>query len=165
MKLAATLLALLMGWGNLACSMGSAPPMSVGAACAEGDLKVEIAVGHSLLSGDQDTDGERCGGVAEALEEYRREYERRFGRQQLAGIPIRIHEVDDLRSIGVEGRFPVSGHTYDDAIDLARDALEAFPHELNHVRTGAGHDGWCIDYEPWSEEVLGINQRGYLGCR
>jgi len=65
----------------------------------------------------------------------------------------------------VDEPFAVSGHTYENAIDLARTALETFPHELNHLRSGRGHDGWCADFEPWSEAVLGISQRSYLGCR
>ena len=138
--------------------------MVLGAICSRGDLRVEIEDGYSSLGDDPHQRARRCSVLAEALGKYREEYEARFGRQDLGEIPIRIRAADDLRSVGVKGQFAVSGHTYVDAIDLGRDALEAFPHELNHVRTGLSHDGWCVDYEPWSESVLGINQRGYLGC-
>ncbi len=139
--------------------------MSVATTCARGDLSIEIEDGHSLLTGDPSVDGRECMALAAALRHYREEYELRFGRVNLTNVTIRLRAADDLRTTGVESQFTVSGHTYGDAIDLAGAGLEAFPHELNHLRTGLGHDGWCLDYEPWSEEVLGINQRGYLGCQ
>lgn len=37
-------------------------------------------------------------------------------------------------------------------------------HELNQVRVGPGHEGWCREFEPWSEAVLGVDERAYLGC-
>ena len=73
---------------------------------------------------------------------------------------MRVRAKDELTHTGPG----VVGSTSADAIDLGVDHIGAFPHELNHVRTGSGHAGWCIDFEPWSEEVLGINARTYLGC-
>ena len=57
-----------------------------------------------------------------------------------------------------------TGRTYADAIDLARFDWAELPHELNHVRVGPGHEGWCLDFEPWSEAVLGIDEGAHLGC-
>lgn len=125
---------------------------------------MEIEDGHPVLDDDPHHRARGCAAVAGALVQIREEYEARFGHQDLASIPVRVRAVDDLRTVGVEGRYAVSGHAYADAIDLGQSAIEAFPHELNHVRTGPSHDGWCVDYEPWSELVLGVNQRGYLGC-
>ena len=159
------LLALAVGCGSLACGLGSAPPIDVAAACSRGDLTVQIEAEHPLLAGDATADAQRCATVAETLGHYREEYELRFDHLELNHIPVRLRVAMDLRTTGVESQFAVSGHTYGDAIDIAGTMLESFPHELNHVRAGSGHDGWCIDYEPWSEAVLGINQRGYLGCR
>ncbi|HZJ55123.1 MAG TPA: hypothetical protein VFD38_13365 [Myxococcaceae bacterium] len=164
MKTPVSLLALFMGWGSLACGVRSAPPMTVGVACVRGDLRVEIAAGHPKLTGVPDADARWCTELAATLAQYRAAYEERFGHQELVGIPVRLQAVDDLRSIGAHGRYALSGATYADAIDLARNGIESFPHELNHVRTGPSHQGWCVDYEPWSETVLGIDQRGYLGC-
>ena len=90
---------------------------------------------------------------------YRAEFEARFGRQDLAAVPIRYRNRDFLD----DGRH--TGRTYANAIDLSRFNWTELPHELNHVRTGPDHDGWCLDFEPWSEEVLGVDERAYLGCR
>ena len=125
---------------------------------------VQIEAGHFMLTEDPQTNSTVCDGIRMTLSHYRDEYGLRFGRQDLRDIPVRIRATEDLRTIGIESPFMVSGHTYDDAIDLAQSEWSALPHELNHVRTGSGHSGWCVDYEPWSEEVLGIDQRSYLHC-
>ena len=70
---------------------------------------------------------------------------------------VRVRAMDELTYVGPG----VVGSTWADAIDLGVDHIRAFPHELNHVRTGSGHGGWCIDFEPWSEEVLGISEKGH----
>jgi hypothetical protein len=138
--------------------------MKTATTCSSGDLKVEIEVGHFMLTEDPPTNSTVCDGIRNILSNYRDEYSLRFGRQDLTEIPIRIRATEDLRTLGVESPYAVSGHTYDDAIDLGQSAWDSLPHELNHVRTGPGHSGWCVDYEPWSEAVLGIDQRSYLQC-
>ena len=158
------LTALVGGWLCIACSPG-APPMQVAATCSSGDLTVQIEAGHFLLSEDPRTASAVCEGIRMMLVSYREAYAVRFGNQDLRGIPVRIRSTDDLRTTGIESPLGVSGHTYGDAIDLAELAWNSLPHELNHLRTGPGHTGWCADFEPWSEEVLGINQRSYLHCR
>lgn len=155
---------LVGGWLCVACSLG-APPMKTAATCSSGDLTVQMEAGHFLLTEDPKTNSTVCDGIQMVLSNYRDEYSLRFGREDLAEIPIRIRATDDLRTTGIESPFNVSGHTYDDAIDLAQSAWDSLPHELNHVRAGPGHSGWCVDYEPWSEQILGINQRSYLQCR
>ncbi|HET9035341.1 MAG TPA: hypothetical protein VFN45_04025 [Myxococcaceae bacterium] len=164
MKMEVPVLALFMGWGSLACGVRSAPPMDVGESCARGDLRVQVAAEHPRLTGVPELDAQWCAELLATLEQYREAYEARFGHQQLAHIPVRIQAVDDLRSVGAKGPYALSGATYADAIDLALNGIGSFPHELNHVRSGPSHDGWCIDYEPWSEAVLGIDQRSYLKC-
>ena len=138
--------------------------MKAAVTCSVGDLVVQIEDGHFMLTEDPQKNLTVCDGIRSILSNFREEYGLRFGRQDLAETPIRIRAAEDLRTIGVESPFPVSGHTYDDAIDLAQSAWDSLPHELNHVRTGSGHSGWCIDYEPRSEAVLGIDQRSYLQC-
>lgn len=138
--------------------------MVVGASCARGDLRVQIAAGHPKLTGVPELDAQWCLEQAATLVQYREAYEERFGHLQLGHIPVRVQAVDDLRSVGAKGPYALSGTTYADAIELARNGIGSFPHELNHVRAGPSHDGWCFDYEPWSEAVLGVDQRSYLGC-
>ena len=164
MKMEVPVLALFMGWGSLACGVRSAPPMDVGESCARGDLRVQVAAEHPRLTGVPELDAQWCVELLATLEQYREAYEARFGHQQLAHIAVRVQAVDDLRSVGAKGPYALSGATYADAIDLALNGIGSFPHELNHVRSGPSHDGWCIDYEPWSEAVLGIDQRSYLKC-
>jgi len=148
-------LVLLAGWcvgAAVACGMG-APPMKVGERCSSGDLVVEMELGSAT----------RCSDALARSDQFRAVYGARFGAQDLAGIPVRYRVTEFLNIPGYEG-WNIIGHTYDDAIDLANGHFESLPHELNHVRTGPSHDGWCKDYEPWSEAVLGIDQRSYLGC-
>jgi hypothetical protein len=135
------------------CGFGKAPTIKVGARCAKAGLTIEVEEGSPL----------DCGELLAASLEYRAEYEARFGRQDLSDYVVRFRAADVL-SIPGYGGWNITGHTYDDVIDLAGGHADDLPHELNHVRMGPGHAGWCFDYEPWSEQVLGINQRNYLGC-
>ena len=147
---APVLLLLLVACGN------AAPKMAVGQTCTSGDLTVELEQGYDPIAAD-------CAANAGWLRNYEDEYDARFGHQ--GWVTVRLRVTTDLRTTGVSSDFVVGGHTYDDGvIDLARAMLEALPHELNHVRTGTTHLGWCRDYEPWSEAVLGWNQGAYLGC-
>lgn len=154
-------------------SPSTSSPMQVGAGCPFGDTSLQLEEGHSLLDpGTRPavwqslTPDEVCQHiVSDWLQLYRDEYEVRFGHIALSDRVVRLRKTSDLRKTGLESDDAISGHTYSDAIDLGADGSDSLPHELNHVRTGSGHDGWCIDFEPWSEQVLGINQRVYLGCR
>jgi hypothetical protein len=136
----------------IACGI-AAPPMKVGERCRSGDLTVEMELGSTISCSDA---------LARSVE-FRAEYAARFGGHDLTGIPVRYRTSEHLDVPGYEG-WNITGCTYDDAIDLANGHFEGLPHELNHVRKGPGHAGWCVDYEPWSEAVLGIDQRSYLGC-
>jgi len=115
--------------------------MPIAVACSSGDLTLEIETGSDVLQ-TMSTERECCLSQLDSLSFLRGLYETRF-------------DVD----------YSVAGHTYSDAIDLAAHENTSLPHELNHVRRGSGHGGWCADFEPWSEQVLGIDQREYLGCR
>jgi hypothetical protein len=155
------------------CEAGSSSPIEVAAACPFGDGWVQMEAGHYLLDPDTTAPPWRsaapqqiCEGVVSTwLQPYRDEYEARFGHVVLSDRVVRLRKANDLRDTGLEGDVSISGHTYPDAIDLSAGSWESLPHELNHVRTGSGHLGWCIDFEPWSEQVLGLDQRVYLGCR
>lgn len=136
----------------VACGI-AAPPMRIGERCRSGDLTVEMEVGST----------DTCSDALARSVHFRAQYNARFGGQDLVRIPVRYRAAERLDIPGYDG-WNITGHTYDDAIDLAKGHFEGLPHELNHVRTGLGHEGWCIDYEPWSEAVLGIDQRSYLGC-
>ena len=138
-----------------ACSgMRPAAPIQVAESCTMDDTAVQIEAGVS----DEVTVPLTCEGLARMLSAYRAAYEERFGRQGLADRVVRIRRGPYLDDSGH------TGYTYADAIDLTLVGLVGFPHELNHVRTGSGHAGWCVDFEPWSEAVLGVDQRAYLGC-
>ena len=153
------LLTLAGGWLCVACGPSPAPPMAVAVSCTVGDLTVEIERGSAKLEVMQ-TREDSCLSTVHTLAFLRGLYEERFGRQDLTDWRVRVRAMDELTHTGPG----VVGSTSADAIDLGVDHIGAFPHELNHVRTGSGHAGWCIDFEPWSEEVLGINARTYLGC-
>src|SRR5262249_48466797 len=127
----------------------SAPEIRIRESCQEGDLKVEVEGQHPIS----------CRELLRVTLNYRAEYEARFGRQDLTGRPVRYRDAD------LVDRDSHTGRTYPDAIDLARFEWGELPHELNHVRAGPGHDRWCEDFEPWSEAVLGIDERAYLGCQ
>ena len=153
------LLTLVGGWLCVACGRSPAPPMAVAVRCTVGDLTVEIERGSAVLEVMQ-TQEDSCLSTLHTLAFLRGLYQDRFGRQDLTDSRVRVRARDELTDIGPG----VVGSTWADAIDLGAVHLGAFPHELNHVRTGSGHTGWCIDYEPWSETVLGIDARTYLGC-
>ena len=139
-----------MALGIFTCACGTAaPPMQIGARCQRGDLRLEVEEGVPLPG---------CNELLAITVAYREAYEAEFGHLDLSGVRVRFR----ASVFVMDGGF--TGHTYSDAIDIGQHQWQDVPHELNHVRTGPGHDGWCLDYEPWSEAVLGIDQRAYLGC-
>lgn len=145
--------------GACAGSLPEPTPMQVGERCAVGDLTVELEDGYSGAS--------HCPTLAAFARIMEDEYDAHFGHQ--GPVTVRLRNTKDLQTDGDGQDFApgwfVTGTTFEGGvIDIALGQLRALPHELNHVRTGAGHGGWCADFEPWSEQVLGINQREYLGC-
>ena len=132
-----------------ACGLETAPEIELGGRCREADLEVQVEAGHPIP----------CQELLRLSANYRALFEERFGHQSLVGIPIRYRDRDFLDDAHH------TGWRYADAIDLGRLNWAELPHELNHVRTGPGHQGWCVDFEPWSEEVLRVDERAYLGCR
>jgi hypothetical protein len=132
-----------------ACGPSNAPPIQVAETCTTGDLTIEVEAGGA---------GPSCADLTLISQQLRAAYEERFGHQNLDGIRVRF------RGEVFIDRESHTGHTYADAIDLGSHQWDDLPHELNHVRTGAGHTGWCLDFEPWSEAVLGIEERAYLAC-
>ena len=109
---------------------------------------------------DPGLDLEDIQAVAGSLVEYRATYEERFGPVDLNGRVVRIRAEAIPDSDGLAHR----GMTYSDTIDLQSDNFNAFPHELHHLEVGRGHSGWCVDFEPWEEQTLGVEERAYLGC-
>ena len=164
------------------CGFLPAPAMTVGVTCQHGDLTLQLEQGYPGTGADGLATADDCQRALDALDGYRAEYEARFGVQDLGNRPVRLRTATDLtmttdalnkyaslNDCYLSGSPPgqcsiISGNTYADSIDLARNNLLSFPHELNHVRRGLGHSGWCIDYNPWSISVLGWDQSGYLGC-
>ena len=129
--------------------------MRVGSECQFGDTVVQVEQGSSLA----------CSAVLPALQGFRDAYQERFGRVDLGGRAIRVRNTGDLRTTGLSMDTGIGGETYADAIDLAGTCLECLPHEMNHARKGPGHSGWCLDFAPWTRDVLGWNQDAYLGCK
>jgi hypothetical protein len=91
---------------------------------------------------------------------FRARYEQRWGALALDGWTVRIRTAATFSGDHL-------GTTWTDSrtIDLVDSQWVILPHELNHVRTGSSHDGWCAEFEPWEETELGYNERGYLGCQ
>lgn len=101
-----------------------------------------------------------CEWSALMVDGLRARYEERWGALALDGWTVRIRQAatfsgDHLGTTWHETR----------TIDLVGGQWIVFPHELNHVRMGSGHDGWCAEFWPWEETEFGFDERGYLGCR
>jgi hypothetical protein len=143
------------GWLLVACAR-TAPPMQVAETCRAGDLTLQFEVGLAESFRVPPV----CGDVLAQFQADRDLYQARFGRIDLTEIPVRLRTAVYLDGDGH------TGEAYVNAIDLGVTGWRNLPHELNHVRTGYnGHVGWCVDFEPWSESVLAIDERLYLGCK
>jgi hypothetical protein len=137
----------------------SAPDIDVVASCSLGSVPVQIERG--VTSPRADT----CATYASILGEYRDTFVERWGRVALQEEQwtVRVRAGDLADTAGHTG---VTYH-HSRVVDIAEAALETFPHELRHVQLGRGsddHHGWCSNFAPWEERVLGVDERAYLGC-
>ena len=146
----------------LAGACGVAPPdISIQAACRLGTVPVLIEDGLVLNGSSEAT----CHTYATILGQYRTTFEESWGPVALQAEQwtLRVRAGATVDAIGHTG---VTYH-HDRVVDIAADAFETFPHELRHVQLGRGsddHHGWCSNFAPWEERVLGVDERGYLGC-
>jgi len=153
--LAAICLAVCAGCGV------SAPEIDVATSCTLGTVPVQIEKGVTAGPSLQDT----CRTFASSLGQYRDTFVEGWGQVALQEEQwtVRVRAGDLADAAGHTG---VTYH-YSRVVDIAEAALETFPHELRHVQLGRGsddHHGWCSNFAPWEERVLGVNERAYLGC-
>jgi hypothetical protein len=144
-----------------------APSMDMEVACEVGGLSVQLERGTawSWDAGDPVTGEAACERFGAALVQYRSIYEARWGVLSFgtAGWKVRVRASTTLEN----GK--AAGLTYFESkvVDLVQGAIFGFPHELHHVQLGPGsgdHHGWCIDFEPWEESVLGLSEHDSLRC-
>ena len=139
----------------------AAPEISTAATCRVGSVPVVIETGVTT-NGDG---AASCRSYASALGSYRATFEEGWG-------PVTLEEEQWTLRVRAGASVDAAGHTgitYHHArvVDVAQELLETLPHELRHVQLGRGsddHHGWCSSFAPWEEEVLGVDERGYLGC-
>lgn len=146
---AALALALLL----VGCGGSIAPPMTPAAQC-----KSSTGITIQLESVPAGTNG-LCAWTATMVDGLRARYEERWGALALDGWAVRIRTSADFSGDHLGTTWPDSR-----TIDLVDGQWIVLPHELNHVRMGEGHSGWCAEFEPWEEAELGLNERAYLGC-
>jgi hypothetical protein len=135
------------------CNLGTLPLLTIPLVIEEG-----VAV--------RDSPGTACQAYASILVEYRDTFVEWWGQ-------VALHEEGWTVRVRAGAAVDAAGHTgityhYSRVVDVAEGALETFPHELRHVQLGRGsddHHGWCSNFAPWEEEVLGVNERAYLGCQ
>ncbi len=156
------------GWARrlavlcLACCAGcgvAAPDIDVANRCSLGRIPVllEQGVAASASLG--------CGTYASILGEYRQTFVGSWG-------DVALEEEQWTLRVRAGAVADAAGHTgvtyhHSRVVDIAEAALETFPHELRHVQLGRGsddHHGWCSNFAPWEEQVLGVDERAYLGC-
>jgi len=150
-------LTLLVGVG---CGV-AAPDISVAASCTLGSVPVLVEEGVSLGP----SSAASCDASAEILGKYRDTFEEGWGAVALQdeGWTLRVRAGSTVDS---EGHTGVTYH-HSRIVDVAERAFETFPHELRHVQLGRGsddHHGWCSNFAPWEERVLGVDERAYLRC-
>jgi hypothetical protein len=143
---------------GLACCAGcgvAAPDIDVAGRCTLGSLPVLLERGVASA----------CATDASILDEYRQTFVESWGgvalEEEQWTLRVRAGAVADAA-----GHTGVTYH-HSRVVDIAEAALETFPHELRHVQLGRGsddHHGWCSNFAPWEERVLGVDERGYLGC-
>jgi hypothetical protein len=130
------------------CNLGTLPLLTVPLLIEEGVAARTCQTYASILVDYRDTFVEWWGPVA-LLEE---------------GWTVRVRAGAAVDAAGHTG---ITYH-HSRVVDIGEGALETFPHELRHVQLGRGsddHHGWCSSFAPWEEEVLGVNERDYLGCQ
>jgi len=151
----AVLLLLLAGCGE------PAPDISTEATCLLGAVPLVLEKGVSLHGSAE----AKCQTLAGVLAAYRDTFEASWGQ-------VLLQEERWTLRVRVGGVVDADGHTgityhRSRVVDVAEEALETLPHELRHVQLGRGsddHHGWCITFAPWEEQVLGLDERAYLGC-
>ncbi len=138
-----------------------APDISVGATCTLGKVVLELEAGVAV----DGSPAKACVALSSVLATYRSTFEETWGPAPLEteGWVVRVRAGDAADAAGHTG---VTYH-HSRVVDVAERSPETFPHELRHVVLGRGsddHHGWCVSFEPWEERVLGVDERGYLGC-
>lgn len=153
-------LAVLALAGCAGCGV-AAPEIATLVSCSLHDVPLQLEQGVVVRGSAERT----CQSFASALGAYRETFEGGWGRASLEeeGWTLRIRAGAEADP---EGHTGVTYH-HSRVVDLAEEGLETFPHELRHVQLGRGsddHHGWCSNFAPWEERVLGVDERGYLGC-
>lgn len=154
-------LAVLVLAGCAGCGV-AAPDMDVAASCSLGTVPVLLERGVTAPA----SRGDPCRTYASILGEYRDTFVEQWG-------AVALQQEQWTVRMRAGGLADGAGHTgvtyhYSRVVDIAEAALETFPHELRHVQLGRGsddHHGWCSNFAPWEERVLGVDERAYLGCR
>jgi len=147
--------------GTLAAACGAPPPdIAVAGTCALGQVPVQLEQGVASGSADR-----ACQRYARALGAYRDTFVEAWGSVALEqeGWMLRVRSGETIDS---EGHTGMTFH-HARVVDVAEASLETFPHELRHVQLGRSsddHHGWCSSFAPWEREVLGVDERAYLGC-
>ncbi|HET9037089.1 MAG TPA: hypothetical protein VFN45_12825 [Myxococcaceae bacterium] len=140
----------------------AAPEIDTAGRCNLGTVPLLIEKGVTVRGSPASV----CQAYASILTDYRDTFVDWWG-------PVALHEEDWTVRVRAGAAVDAAGHTgityhYSRVVDVAEGALETFPHELRHVQLGRGsddHHGWCSNFAPWEEEVLGVNERDYLGCQ
>ena len=137
----------------------TAPDIDVADGCSLGSVPVLLERGVFSAGADS------CRTYASILGEYRDTFVESWGgvalQEERWMVRVRSGDVADAA-----GHTGVTYH-HSRVVDIAEAALETFPHELRHVQLGRGsddHHGWCSNFAPWEERVLGVDERAYLGC-
>jgi hypothetical protein len=133
--------------------------MDVGARCSLRSVPVLIEQGVTSPASID------CATYASILGEYRDTFVDSWG-------AVALEEEQWTLRVRAGAVADAAGHTgvtyhHSRVVDVAEAALETFPHELRHVQLGRSsddHHGWCSNFAPWEEQVLGVDERAYLGC-
>ncbi|MGZ6027912.1 MAG: hypothetical protein ACXWK5_00730 [Myxococcaceae bacterium] len=152
----------LLGWLVVAAGCGvSAPDIPLAASCTAGTIPVQLEQGVAVHGSPASV----CQAFAQVLVEYRATFEADWG-----GVPLQEEQwtirVRVGSTVDADGHTGITYHR-SRIVDIAEGSPETFPHELRHVQLGPGsddHHGWCRNFEPWEERVLGVDERTYLGC-
>jgi hypothetical protein len=155
-RLCALLLAACAGCGI------AAPEIDTAGQCNLETVPLLIEKGVTV----RDSPASVCQRYASILMNYRDTFVEWWG-------PVALQEEEWTVRVRAGAAVDATGHTgityhHSRVVDVAEAALETFPHELRHVQLGRGsddHQGWCSNFAPWEEEVLGVNERDYLGCQ
>ena len=109
--------------------------------------------------------GAECSDVAGVVTRYRDLEAATWGPIPLAGWTVQVVSVADAPVVNGVARYGATYHLVHKVV-VVLDRLDVLPHELHHVALGPdsdGHSGWC-SFGAWEFEVLGFDERAYLGC-